>query len=52
MGKKMAAIKNIIMGKYTIIRREGVELIVETNLGSADLKRASCLFFREAHSLA
>lgn len=51
MKKKFAAIKNILFGKYVVIRRDGVELIVDNNMSLEELRKASCLFFKEAHSL-
>lgn len=51
MVNKLKAIMTIMFGNYAIIRRNGISIIVHTDLTQEQQKKAACLFFREAHSL-
>lgn len=51
MANKLKAVIGVLTGKYAVIQKNGVTLIVETNMDKKNLKEAACLFFREVYAL-
>ena len=51
MVNKLKAIMAIMFGNYAVIKRNGISIIVNTDLTQEQQRRAACLFFREAHSI-